>query len=586
MSLYSGYNANFDYGNGYTPQANTAYNNTMANAAANQAAVSRASQAYDPFASTGGFGRQTADYAALGAAYGRATGGFAGPSDPIQGPIVGGDPAFSDPAYSEPVYGHPDAGYTPATESQIGTFGAGAREYADQHHLQYGYYPSNDYFSGHFNPQTPSASDQYVAPPAQPFPDPNQRYNPIGEVYGHPEQAGYTPATQSQIDTFGAGAREYADQHHLQYGYNPTADYFSSGNFQRDYGSAFSNGAGTPQAPSASDQYKAPPASWDTLNPTQSQYVMQHIDRYGYEPSSDFFEPGGGWDQNYGPSASLNGGASFDDRYSAAPPIQPGLQPLPGDYPAAIGAGLDPSNKPPNTSTSFDGRFSGAPGYDPAAGAMPNNTPADFPGWTPPQPDASINRAGYNSPLNPTQNAYIDQHVQQYGYGPTGDFFDPGKGWDQNYGRNAMAGALMANGSDPSYLDAGQPGSDYNPFGSINSGQIGSSDAFGGYQPPASLNDRIGNIPGQPYGPGYFDNTFGSVNAQQGQQGPIYNPTAGGGYPGPMASDGEAQRQQMIQDLYKTLGIIDNAGESGRYQDRPYGDTLQQGDVFTSPGGG
>jgi len=35
MSLYSGYNANFDYGNGYTPAANAAYNNTMANAAQN-----------------------------------------------------------------------------------------------------------------------------------------------------------------------------------------------------------------------------------------------------------------------------------------------------------------------------------------------------------------------------------------------------------------------------------------------------------------------------------------------------------------------------------------------------------------------
>jgi hypothetical protein len=35
------------------------------------------------------------------------------------------------------------------------------------------------------------------------------------------------------------------------------------------------------------------------------------------------------------------------------------------------------------------------------------------------------------------------------------------------------------------------------------------------YQPPATVNDRFSQLPGQPYYPGYADNTFGAANAQQ-----------------------------------------------------------------------
>ena len=50
-----------------------------------------------------------------------------------------------------------------------------------------------------------------------------------------------------------------------------------------------------------------------------------------------------------------------------------------------------------------------------------------------------------------------------------------------------------------------------------------------------------------------------------------------GNYPQqPMASDNMYNQQQMIGDLYKTLGIIDNAGESSGYN--PSGNTLRQSD--------
>jgi hypothetical protein len=59
------------YGNGYTPLANAAIANNNANYWGNQNYAANVGQ-YDPFAASGGFGNQTANYAALGAAYGRA----------------------------------------------------------------------------------------------------------------------------------------------------------------------------------------------------------------------------------------------------------------------------------------------------------------------------------------------------------------------------------------------------------------------------------------------------------------------------------------------------------------------------------
>jgi len=42
-------------------------------------------------------------------------------------------------------------------------------------------------------------------------------------------------------------------------------------------------------------------------------------------------------------------------------------------------------------------------------------------------------------------------------------------------------------------------------------GGSGGGDPGAGNLPGDSFSDRFGNMPGQPYGPGYFDNTFGSV---------------------------------------------------------------------------
>jgi len=75
MDLASGYSDSTNYGNGYTPLANNAIANNNADYLRNQLAMQQAGQ-YNPFAQSGGFGAMTDYYSGMGAAYGRATGGF------------------------------------------------------------------------------------------------------------------------------------------------------------------------------------------------------------------------------------------------------------------------------------------------------------------------------------------------------------------------------------------------------------------------------------------------------------------------------------------------------------------------------
>jgi hypothetical protein len=93
MDLASGYSDSFNYGNGYTPLANNAINNNNAAYNANQAYASGVGS-YNPFTQSGGFGAQTDYYSGLGAAYGRATGGFnGGGGSPYSGGGIGSDAA-------------------------------------------------------------------------------------------------------------------------------------------------------------------------------------------------------------------------------------------------------------------------------------------------------------------------------------------------------------------------------------------------------------------------------------------------------------------------------------------------------------
>jgi len=302
--------------------------------------------------------------------------------------------------------------------------------------------------------------------------------------------------------------------------------------------------------------YPSGPGAGSGVNPSQ----MFDPKTYGSTgmgvPGGNYSAPGSG--NTYGVDPSVWGRMSAGDKMSF------NMQMANQGAQAAVGSG-DPG-------ASFDDRFGQ---YGGATPQQQQNQPAI---------DA-VNNAAKGVPQ-------LSDFGPNYGNPNQSMPFAGGGGASNTYGVDAATWARMSpsdhmsfnaqmagQGAQPSYLDAGQPGSNYNPLGTINSGQIGTQDNFGGYQPPATFDQRYGNIPGQPYGSSYFDNTFGSVNGKS-----AYNPTAGGGYPGPMASDYQAQQQQMIQDLYKTLGIVDNAGEDSGYSGYPpSGNTLRPEDYF--PGG-
>ena len=133
MDLLSGYSDNALMGfNGYTPQANAAIANNNAAYNANQGYVADILRGYDPFASGGGFGKQTDYYSSLGAAYGRATGGFDGSapgwSDPQPQEAPAADFGFRFSPFSLPQqpfnsYGLPggDGGYGDPYATQSAT---------------------------------------------------------------------------------------------------------------------------------------------------------------------------------------------------------------------------------------------------------------------------------------------------------------------------------------------------------------------------------------------------------------------------------------------------------------------------------
>jgi hypothetical protein len=226
------------------------------------------------------------------------------------------------------------------------------------------------------------------------------------------------------------------------------------------------------------------------------------------------------------------GGDSFNDRFSAAPAITPGLQPQGGDYsafPNAISAGVDPSRNVNVGNSSFNSRFGAWP--DPAT---PMYTPGDFPGWTPSQPSGA-SRSWDGSVNTPEASALMLQNPAAY------------------YAKYGGGAGMMASGGDTSWIGAGGSNNDYNPFGQINSGQVGQYDPFMGYQPQPTFDQRYGSWGGQPYGPGYFDNTFGSVS--QNGPGSFNSRFPWPNTPGMTSSDqSEAARQQAIQDLMRLLG--------------------------------
>jgi hypothetical protein len=251
--------------------------------------------------------------------------------------------------------------------------------------------------------------------------------------------------------------------------------------------------------------------------------------------------------------------ASFNDRYSAAPPLNPSLQPVQPALPQVMYDGGYPQT--------FNDRFS-------------------------------------NVPTTPNTQLQMPQFIMNQG-GDTGGI--PGMHYDMRQGWVPDSGGT-------------------NLYGYPGSGSIGQQDAFGGVPSLTSrmsgLFDPSAYAPSpisQPYGPAYFDNTFGAANSQpqgnfpgghwdmsagwvgdagarsaagydqsgqnantygfpgSGVVGPQQDTFSGWPYQGgqsgfdyrfpqgmPPAVDVQAQIPQAIQDLQRTLGIIDRSTAGGQ----------------------
>jgi hypothetical protein len=160
--------------------------------------------------------------------------------------------------------------------------------------------------------------------------------------------------------------------------------------------------------------------------------------------------------------------------------------------------------------------YEGGGGYD-------YNDPATYGGngasmRTPQMPDMQ-RLLGYNP------NAAIPPAPSTYGADPYNTYGQPGAGgggygvpggsdvpewlraYRQNFGRepdgSPLSGGLMASGGDTSYLGAGGPNNAYNPFGQINSGQVGQYDPFGG---------SVRSLPGNNYSnPTVYEDPYGGL---------------------------------------------------------------------------
>jgi len=160
--------------------------------------------------------------------------------------------------------------------------------------------------------------------------------------------------------------------------------------------------------------------------------------------------------------------------------------------------------------------YEGGGGYD-------YNDPATYGGngasmRTPQMPDMQ-RLLGYNP------NAALQPAPSTYGADPYNTYGQPGAGaggygvpggsdvpewlraYRQNFGREpdgqALSGGLMASGGDTSYLGAGGPNNAYNPFGQINSGQVGQYDPFGG---------SVRSLPGNNYSnPTVYEDPYGGL---------------------------------------------------------------------------
>jgi hypothetical protein len=220
------------------------------------------------------------------------------------------------------------------------------------------------------------------------------------------------------------------------------------------------------------------PSSWTGLNDQQQNYIQAHKSAYGYTPEAGFFNPGGGWDQYYGPQGSLNpnktvfdtGTTPYNDYGQPGSAADPNANPQGSGSQLVAGWGnLSPVQQ--NYVQSHLERYGYAPAQNffQAGGDWdkyygPNGLLAQNPA-TPSVDPLGEGAQAYYGYLTDRQQDYVQSHLDRYGYAPDQNFFQAGGGWDTNYGAHGVLGQ-----------------SDDSPYGQPTGiGDSGYGDGYGGY---------------------------------------------------------------------------------------------------------
>jgi len=530
MSLYSGYNANFDYGNGYSAAQNQAFNNTMNNAAQNTANVIAQYNAYEANrqaqirANNDAIINAPLPYLNMGQAQEPGYYTAANDRSSFSGSSLGGGgggSVFDTGTSGVNTYGQPGVG---AYDDPITWRGLDNQQqnYIQQHLSAYGYTPE----AGFFDPG--GGWDQNYGPGGA-------LSNNVGITETVTGGDGFTgidygaPLTpQDQINNRSGGfASPTGGGEDLQSG----LDTYTQPKVDWD---KYFNDVITPSGVSGQSNvqgYNQP------LTDEQVSYMKQHIDRYGYGPTADFFDPGGGWDKNYG-TGSRNSIAGAIMAQGEDPVLAKGDR-LPlfddtlpkGDRLPLYGSGGDYALTPAQQrydqqhvdrygygqSNSF---YAPGGGWDKTYGDLAGSQPAGTGGYA-----GAMGGTDLYS-LTPQQQSYVQQHIDRYGYAPEQGFFNPGGGWDRNYGEGAPQSPQTTSGTDLRYSDAG-----YNPpsFASTYGPYVNNSGQPGVLDPMGNIITAPGSIQGTG-GPSVADLPPGNPDYQGAPDSPFINRFGAGGY--------------------------------------------------------
>jgi hypothetical protein len=467
--------------NSFDARNNAIFNNNMAAAQANTNAIITAS-AYDPWASTGGFGAQTDYYSALGASYGRAVGEATYPGYGPREGVTTQQPDYS--AYQPEQAFNPQGGaggYTPTTSYvPEQAFSPGG----DDGYYSYDINGSPSWVTGG-GAASAAASGQgnvyggggaSAAAAYNPFDQyANGGYNPFS-------QQTYQPAAQQNVGGGGGGGayggyESLWDQQTAAQGGGGGNDLIFDGvSFVRGGGGSFADrfgGAEQPQLPNAITEggYPTWDQRWDQIGdpytnvPLNNALWQRGMDAGPQQPSGGAY---GGYESLWEQQTAAQGGGDGHYETSYGYDGSPSTQWVPGGGAQGGGSDYNP----------FQQYQSG--GYNPFASSYENDLnqilqgigqgagggQQNYPSSQPPGDTLTPDDRGGHYEQSYTIDGGVNNVWVPDGGGGSGPYGGYESLWEQqtaNDARSAATAAIMAQGGD-GMADYQSPANDYNTF--------------------------------------------------------------------------------------------------------------------------